>query len=1009
MLRVDVAGDPTFSEVVDRVQSTTLDAYAHQDLPFDRLVEELRPPRDLSRSPLFQVFFNLQNAPMTLPELAGISVEAVPLERRAAQFDLSLSVDTSWSNSLVFEYATDLFEAGTVERMADHFVVLLESALADPQQTIGALPMLTETERAELTSAVDDTRVEYDRDVCVHTLVTRQAQRTPTATAVIFADESLTYRQLDDRANQLAHHLVARGVTPGDIVGIHLERSLDMVVAVLATLKSGAAYLPLDPGFPPERLEFMRNDSAATTVITTTALLHDDGAGHLDLTADAEHIAQQPISDPAVAVTADDLAYVIYTSGSTGRPKGVQIEHRNVVNFLHAMTTRPGITPDDTLLSVTTLSFDISVLELFLPLVNGARVVVVDRASVVDGYALIAHIERVRPTLMQATPTTWRMLIDAGWRGDSNLTIVCGGEALTRDLADELLTRCATLWNAYGPTETTVWSSIKRIERDGGPITIGRALDNTTLLVLDRYQQPLPVGVPGELFIGGDGVARGYLNRPQLTTERFVPDPHQPGHHIYRTGDLARRLPTGDIELLGRLDNQVKIRGHRIELGEIEAHLTNQPAITQALVTTYETTPGNTQLLAYYTHTTNPPSDNDLRTSLRAHLPDYMVPTTYIALDTFPLTPNKKIDRNALPTPTPTIRHSSEPPRPGIETTIATIWENVLGTTGIGRHDNFFDLGGHSLLAIRVFAKVEETTGKSYPLTKLFQVPTVASFADMLYTEGWRTPWTSLVAVQPEGTEPPLFVVAPFLITALSFSHLGRHLGDDQPLYVFQPQGMDTNDPAHTRVEQMAAHYISEMRQVQRSGPYRIGGHCAGSWVAFEMVRQLQHAGNEVSLLFLVDSGPPGIEPPKRSRVRHVASRVVHYAREGRLLDAIRWRIGLARERMLAASAEPEHDRQRVAAVRRVHTEAHRRYRGGRIAGDALFLRSDESASLPDKDWHLRWSEVIDGTVTVELISGTHAALLESPNAAAMAKALNAAVASLEGEESIDSGVDLTR
>ncbi len=510
VLRTDLSGDPSFLATVERCRDVVKESFARDRFPFHKIIEDMAAAHETAGQPLFNVMFAWQKTsrlvgrdfassqilntenPASFDD--GLNVESMAREWRATPLDLTLLVaEVDRQFVATFEYATDLFEAGTVERLADHFVVLLESALADPQQTIGALPMLTEPERAELTTAVDDTRVEYDRDVCLHSLVSRQAQRTPSATAVTFADESLTYRQLDERANQLAHHLIARGVTAGDIVGIHLERSLDMVVAVLATLKSGAAYLPLDPGFPPERLEFMRNDSAAATVITTTPLADGDPAARVDITAEADAIAAHSTSDPTVAVSATDLAYVIYTSGSTGRPKGVQIEHRNVVNFLNAMTTRPGITPDDTLLSVTTLSFDVAVGDIFLPLVNGATLAVASAEAGMDPNLILAELTTRRPRLMQATATTWRMLVDARWRGDPELTIVCGGEALTRDLADELLTRCNVLWNAYGPTETTVCVGDGRGALRRRPITVGRALGQHDV----ARPRPLPAATPG--------------------------------------------------------------------------------------------------------------------------------------------------------------------------------------------------------------------------------------------------------------------------------------------------------------------------------------------------------------------------------------------------------------------------------------------------------------------------------------------------------------------------------
>ena len=931
---------------------------------------------------------------MRPPQFGELTVEPLTFDRRSAQFDVSIEIDPIWSNTVLLDYNTDVFDGDRMRRMLGHYLTLLDAVLAAPHRRISELEMLTAEELAVLDADEHAADVDYDRDALVHELVAARALHEPDAVAVSHAGRSLTYGELDARANQLAHHLIDLGIAPGQLVGIHLERSTEMVIALLATLKAGAAYLPLDPGFPVDRLEFMVADSRASVVITTAELRPSapDGPTYVCLQRDAATVSQRPSTDPGVRSTSDDLAYVIYTSGSTGRPKGVQIEHRNVVNFLCSMTTEPGLDSSDVLLAVTTLSFDISVLEIFLPLVNGAHLVLVDRDTTLDPAALVAAMADHRPTIMQATPTTWRMLIDAGWRGDPELRVLCGGEAMPVDLAAALVTRCASLWNMYGPTETTVWSALKRIAPGVERVSIGTAIANTSLHVVDAHGHRLPVGIQGELLIGGEGLARGYLDRPELTAERFIPHPTDPSTRLYRTGDLAQRLPNGEIDVVGRMDGQVKVRGHRIELGEIETTLGAHPDVSHAVVTTHEFAPGDTRLVAYYTHL-GEPRPAELRAHVQAVLPSYMVPHVFVPLDRFPLTPNKKVDRRALPAPVAAVVHDvSRPPRPGIEADLAAIWRDVLGTAEIDRDDDFFELGGHSLLAVRVFARIHELTGRSYPLTSLFQAPTVASLAELLQAEGWRTDWTSMTAVQPAGDRPPYFVVSPFLITALSFAGLARGLGPDQPLYVFQPQGMDSDAEAHTSVEQMAAHYIAEMRQVQRAGPYHLGGHCAGNWVAFEMAYQLQQAGEEVAALVLVDSEPPGIEPPPRNAALHLARRAVHYARDRRLRHGLAWQVGLLRERRKARRAGHADD-ARVAGVRAAHAEAHRRYRGRTVAGDATLVRSEESTILADKDWHLRWAEVITGTLRVAVVPGTHATLLRAGNVEVLASIVTSTLA----------------
>ncbi|MFJ8579614.1 amino acid adenylation domain-containing protein [Micromonospora sp. NPDC093277] len=602
-LRTDLSGDPSFRELVGRVRQTCLGAFAHQELPFERLVEELAPRRDLSRSPIFQVHFIFQNIPMPEFDVPGLRLEPVDVESATARFDLELQVFdrpdglTGW-----FEYNTDLFEPATIERMSRHLAQLVENLLAEPDRPIDQVAMLGADEERDLRLRWNDTRRDWPQPVTVPQRFAARAAATPDAPALRTDRETLTYAELDRRSTQLAHRLRQLGVARETLVGICLERSADMVVSLLAVLKSGGAYVPLDPGFPPDRIAFMLADSDLSVLLTSSDVLESLGAVKarplcLDLVGD--ELATEPAEPLVLDVRPDHLAYVIYTSGSTGRPKGVRIPHGALGNFLLAMAERPGIGSGDALLAVTTLSFDIAGLELLLPLVEGASVIVVGREVAADGERLAAALDRSGATMMQATPSTWRMLLDAGWAGHPGLRVLAGGEALPAELAQRLLGGCAELWNMYGPTETTIWSAVARV--DHGPITIGEPIANTELHVLDGSGALVPLGVPGELHIGGAGLARDYLDRPELTAERFVrhPFPVGLGDRLYRTGDLVRRRADGSIEFLGRLDHQVKLRGFRIELGEIESVLERQPQVNQAVVTVREDTPGDQRLVAY--------------------------------------------------------------------------------------------------------------------------------------------------------------------------------------------------------------------------------------------------------------------------------------------------------------------------------------------------------------------------------------------------------------------------
>ncbi|MEV2240432.1 amino acid adenylation domain-containing protein [Micromonospora sp. NPDC049891] len=733
-IRTDLAGDPSFAELLDRVRDACLGAYAHQEVPFDRLVEELKPARDLSRPPLVQVSFAYQAQPLPTVDVAGLEMTRLPLRSRTARFDLELQLVDDGDRGLsgLIEYNSDLFDAATVERMAGHLGRLATAAAADPDLPIGALALLGDEERAALLAAGMDSRRDWPVSDLAHRRIAGRARETPDSEAIRFEDRVLTYAEVDRRANQLAHWLRGQGVDRDVLVGLCLQRSLETVIAILAVHRAGGAYLPLDPDYPRARLEFMLDDSRAPLVLTQSRVRDRVPAGAAVVACldeiDSE-LAEQPADPPTDAVADEDLAYVIYTSGSTGRPKGVQIPHRALANFLRSMQVRPGIGRDDTLLAVTSLSFDISVLELLLPLVTGARVVLVSRAVAADGRELARVLDRSGITVMQATPSTWRMLVESGWAGSPRLRMLCGGEALPPGLAAQLRPRGAELWNMYGPTETTVWSAVWRVV--AGPIRLGEPVADTELHVLDGRGQLVPPGVAGELHIGGVGLARGYLNRPDLTADRFV-ELATPAGRFYRTGDLVRRRTDGSLEFLGRLDHQVKVRGFRIELGEIEEVLTGHPEVGGAVVTAHAHA-GDTRLVAYLAGGDVPAAH--LVGFLRERLPDHMVPSTFVRLPAFPLTPNGKIDRAALPEPEygrTGLETSYRSPEDPLEHVVAEAFGRLLGVERIGRDDDFFALGGHSLLATRLVTWLRPVVGVELPLRAVFEHPTVAALAAQL-------------------------------------------------------------------------------------------------------------------------------------------------------------------------------------------------------------------------------------------------------------------------------------
>jgi amino acid adenylation domain-containing protein len=686
----------------------------------------------------------------------------------------------------------------------------------------------------------------------------------------------MTYRELDIQSTQLARYLQALGVGPESLVCLLLERGLEMVVGVLAVLKAGGAYVPLDPVFPIERLRYMVEDSGAKVLVTKKALSEalftelnlirvclDDNEAEID------QCSSQPFQSQAEP---SNRAYVIYTSGSTGRPKGVEIEHRALTNFLWSMRREPGLHETDVLLAVTTLSFDIAGLDLFLPLITGARIELASAETARDGVALVRAISTSGATVMQATPATWRMMFEWGWRGDRRLKVLCGGEAMGHDLAVRLVSTCHQVWNMYGPTETTIWSSVAHIESEAEAVTVGRPIANTRMYVLDRHAEPVPRGVAAELWIGGEGVARGYLNRPDLTSERFVPSPFHEGERMYRTGDLARRLSDGRLEYLGRLDSQVKIRGYRIELREIETALSSHASIRECVAVARKDHSDGMSLVAYVVPGAHRPAIEDLRTYLQTILPDYMIPSGFVFIDSIPRTPNGKVDRDALPIAEGDLANSNVeyvPPRNHIERVLAEIWSEVLGVEKLGVFDHFFELGGHSLSATRLITRIQSELQIELPLRIIFIEPTIGGMSrHIVYDEVAKRyqyisqvrRWNRLVPAQPMGSRTPFFLVAGFLDAddiLRILSNLIPHLGLDQPVFGFQPRWFDGHSDRYASAEEAASEFLTEVRALQPVGPYLIGGDCTGGIVALAMAQELLRQGEEVRLLVLFDTGRP--------------------------------------------------------------------------------------------------------------------------------------------------------
>jgi amino acid adenylation domain-containing protein len=872
-MRTDLSGEPTFKELLRRVRETCLGAYAHQELPFEKLVEELEPERSLSHTPLFQVMFSMQSAPGTGAEFGELSMSGVAAGGPvASKFDLMLTAQEAAGGEVEcgWVYNTDLYEPQTIERLSRHLVSLLDSAAQRPGRAVSSLQMLSEAERRRQLVEWNRTAREYPRELCAHELFEEQAARTPGAVAVVFGDERLTYAELNGRANRLARYLRGRGVGPESQVCVLLERGCELVVALLAVMKAGGAYVPVDPQYPEERLRFIVEDTRARVLLTQQKLAGrapSCGAEVLRLDLDRERVEREGADNLSRLALPENLVYVLYTSGSTGRPKGVMISHAGLVNYL-SWAKQAYVTKGHDAPVHSSIGFDLTVTSLYLPLLTGQSVVMLPEERGVEG---LSNVLRGRGdfSLVKITPSHLELLSQDAEAGEAETwtgALVIGGDALFAENLSFWREHApgVRLINEYGPTETVVGCAVHEVTPEApstGPIPIGHPIANTELYLFDARLRLLPDGAVGELYIGGDGLARGYIGRPGLTAERFIPHPfaERPGARLYKTGDLARRLPDGQLEYLGRGDNQVKVRGYRIELGEVEAALAAHPAVRTAVVEARGAR-GEKSLVAFVVCDGGARAD-ELREWMLARVPEYMTPSAFVELEEAPLTANGKVDRRALPEVSGAQSRSSAAfvaPRDVVELRLCGIWEGVLGVAPVGVRDRFFDLGGHSLAAARLMHRVEQGFGRRLPLAALFESPTVEHLAGLLRRGAAEAdaPFSPLVEIQPNGERPPFFCVHPSGGNVLCYAGLSRLLGADQPFYGLQARGLDARQAPHESVEEMARYYVAHLRAARPEGPYLLGGWSMGGVVAYEMARQLEAQGAEVALLALLDSAP---------------------------------------------------------------------------------------------------------------------------------------------------------
>jgi amino acid adenylation domain-containing protein len=1029
-LRLDLSGSPSVSQLLEQTKAQSLAAQRHQDIPFEQVVELAQPVRSLAHSPLFQVMFAWQNAEAR-PELPGLEVLLLQPPHKAAQFDLTLFLQLAGDTiSGAIEYASALFEAATVHRYIGYFLALLKAMVADDAQTIDRLPMLSEEEREQVLYGWNETKAEFSSEKCVHELFEEQVRRSPQATAVVFEEEELSYGELNARANRLAHYLRELGVKPDERVAICVERGFEMIVGLLAILKAGGAYVPLDPAYPEERLQYMLEDSAPAALLMQGHLARlvpgiSEAFPTLDLN-DASGWSGKPDVNPKradIGITPENLAYIIYTSGSTGRPKGVMVPHR-AINRLVLNNRYAKFEASDRVAFASNPAFDATTMEVWAPLLNGGSIAVIDQSVLLNAAKFGETLKRQAVNILWLTVGLFNQYADALAEQFSGLRyLIVGGDALDPQVIGRVIygNRPQHLLNGYGPTETTTFAithEVNAVAEKARSIPIGRPIANTRAYILGEQGEPTPIGVTGELYIGGEGLARGYLNRTELTAERFVPDPFttEAGARIYKTGDLARWQADGNIDFVGRNDNQVKIRGFRIELGEIEARLAEHPAVHEAVVLAREDEPGDKRLVAYVVADQEAEEDDsgnkkaglwisELRAHLSAVLPDYMVPAAYVRMERLPLTLNGKIDRKSLPEPDKDIREQEYVgPRNATEETLCRLWQEVLRRERVGIHDNFFNIGGHSLLAVQVISRIKQAFTVEMPLSALFAAPTVARMAEHIaaVNEPDRSQSSPvLVNIQPHGSWPPFFCVHAVGGQVISYAELSQELGLEQPFYGLQSPPANYFPEPGVSIEQLATLYNREIRSVQPRGPYLLSGWSMGGLVAWEMAQQLRKEGEIISLLALIDTAPP----PRYREAEDRADEISMLARFAMDMSRLVGRDpGPLVERFLQAAEQdqwkmvqetltssgvlaPKTAHAEMTALLEVYTRNFRAMNNYSIQTSeqaVIYFRASETPERFSRVW-TKWS---DGGIQFHSVPGDHFTMLRRPGVRVIAETL---------------------
>ncbi|MDJ0843510.1 amino acid adenylation domain-containing protein [Crocosphaera sp.] len=1021
LLRIDVNNNPTFDELLKRVRTMALDAYTHQDIPFEKLVEELNPERNLSYTPLFQVLFALQNVPKSTLEIPEVTVKTMKIERSLSKFDLSLfMIETETALRGEFEYNADLFEKETIGRMIGHFETLLTQIITNSETQINKLSFLTPEEENQILRESNKTARDYPKDKSIHQLFEEQVKRTPKAIAIVYKNEKITYQELNNKANQLAYYLRKLGIKADSLVGICLDHSIEMLIGLLGVLKAGGAYVPLDPNYPASRLNYMLTDSGIELLLTQQkllSLLSTENRAVVCLESNWETIEQQCQENLDIEICSDNLAYIIYTSGSTGKPKGVGMNHRPLINLILWQLKTSSAKYGTKTGQFTPISFDVSFQEIFSTWCSGGTLVVIPEQVRRDGTALLQFINEQSIERLFLPFVALELLSSSASNTEylpSKLSeLITAGEQLKiTPTITNFLTRLphCTLENQYGPTETHVVSAFKL---KGSPNNweslppIGRPISNAEIYILDKYLQAVPIGVSGELYLGGDVLARGYLNRPKLTAQKFIPNPFGEGI-LYKTGDLAKYLADGNVQYIGRIDDQVKIRGFRIELAEIEAILNQHPCVQETVVIVKEYPSGNKQLVAYIISKSNQsPTQTELRTFLAKNLPGYMIPSVFVDLENFPLTPNGKIDRLSLKKKNlDKIMKKTEyiGSRNPIEKQLTDIWQKILERDPISINDNFFELGGSSLLAVPLLHSIEKKLGISLSLATLFQNPTIESLGKIVSQNTWEKSWNFLVPLQTEGSKRPLFAIHNNLSDYLN---LIPYLGEEQPIYGLTDQNLLMKArQGEVSLEKLAESYLKELQLLCPDGPYFLIGFCIGGMVAWEMAQQLVAANQKVALLALVDTFAPGFRSPMswEQRVVYHKNELLELGVKNYLLQrlkSIKFKVEkkvkkqyLKSELLLKKETSELSPKQKSAATVAINQQMNKIYSPQPYAGKVVLFRTTEtqkrlerSSSFLDKK--MGWGNLGVGDFVIYDLHTLHNDVFKEPYVELLGQYLN--------------------